>query len=76
MMALRKSESTMPMRMMVLLERFRSSRVEMASAPPMVARPQHRQTAGKRKVPTALSATPVTMRTAAPSPAPEETPRP
>ena len=68
--------STMPVRMIVLFESERSSREERKMAIPTVARPKARLTAGSASVPSAPAPRPDTITSAAPSPAPEDTPRP
>ena len=74
--ALRNRLSTMPVRMMVLLDSPRSSRPARAMAAPAAASPPASAAAGRARLPRAPPARPLTIISAAASPAPELTPRP
>ena len=76
MMAFRNSETTMPVSTMVVLERLRSSRVAKPTTSTTVTSAKQRLTEGSRKTPRRPEDTPATMTSAAPRPAPAETPSP
>ena len=75
-MALRNRDITIPISTMVVLDKFRSIRVEKAITSSTVPRPKDRLTTGIKNIPNSPEESPSTITRAAPHPGPGGNPRP